>query len=194
MVKHLSGHAKKWLMITGIAVLVIGGSYGGYIWYQQQRQPSVVVTEEAREQAAQYNFAGDQDIAAHYISLMNADKVADAQQVFISRVEAEPDTQKKVDLYAQNIDLALSLQNTDAALEAANRLAAIRSSHDIYGRIATIYIARNDVPQQVVYLQKAIDALKVASDVPDKDDVMRLYQSQLDAANERIALKERYGW
>lgn len=196
MTKHLSGRVKKWLMITGIGILVLGGSYGGYVWYQQyyQSQPRVHVSEEARKQAAGYRLAGDEELAAQYVSLMQADKQAEAQKLFASKVEAESDAQKKVDLYKQNINLALSLQKTDAALESANHLVTVRPSHESYAQLATVYITRNDVPQQIVYLQKAIDALKQATDVPNKDSLMRLYQSQLDAANERIALQEKYGW
>jgi hypothetical protein len=194
MAKHLSGHAKKWIMITGISVLVMGGGYGGYVWYQRQQQSQLAVSKEARQQAAEYGFTGDQDVAAQYISLMKANKTAEAQRLFVARADAESDTQKKVDLYVQNINLALSLSNTDAALETANRLVATRASHDSYAQLAAVYTVRNDVPQQVIYLQKAIDALKVATDVANQEDLMRLYQSQLDAANERIALKERHGW
>jgi hypothetical protein len=196
MAKHLSGHAKKWLMITGIGVLVIGGSYGGYVWYakRHQQQPRVEVSEAARKQAAEYRLAGDEELSAQYVSLMQANKSTEAQQLFASKVTAESDAQKKADLYKQNIDLALSLQKTDAALEAANSLVALRASYDSYAQLASVYITRNDVPQQIVYLQKAIEALKQATDVPNKDSLMRLYQSQLDAANERLALKEKYGW
>ena len=194
MAKHLSGHVKKWLMIIGIGILVLGGVYGGYLWHRQQQASPVSVSKEAREKAAQYRFTGSQDIAAQYVSLMQVKKQAEAQQLFVSQVEAEADTQKKVDLYLQNINLALSLQNTDAALEAANRLVGVRASHDTYAQVAAVYVARNDTQQQSVYLQKAIDALKVAADVPDRDALMASYQSQLDAANEWQALKEKNDW
>lgn len=196
MAKHLSDRAKKWLMITSIGILILGGGYGGYVWYQQQYQqlPRVHVSEEARKQAAEFRLAGDEELAAQYVSLMQSDKPAEAQKLFASKVEAESDVLKKADLYKQNINLALSLQKTDVALESANRLVAVRPSHESYAQLATVYITRNDVPQQIVYLQKAIDALKQATDVPNKDSLMRLYQSQLDAANERTALKEKYGW
>lgn len=164
------------------------------MWYQRQQPSTPVVTKEARDQAAQQRFTGDEDIAAQYISLMQADQTAAAQQLFVSRVEAESDVQKKADLYIQNINLALSLQKTDAALEAANRLVSVRASHDSYAQVASVYIARNDVPQQAAFLRKAIDALKTANDVPDKDNLLTLYQSQLAAATEWMELEERNGW
>lgn len=194
MAKHLSGHAKKWLMITGIGILIVGGGYGGYVWYQRQQQPRATVSDEDRKQAAGYRFAGDQDVAAQYVSFMRAGKVADAQQLFASRADSEPDTQKKADLYVQNINLALSLSNTDAALEAGERLVEVDPTHESYAQLAAVYVAREDTRQQAAYLQKAIDALKSASDVPDKDSLMAHYQSQLDAANEWLALKERNDW
>ena len=192
MTKRLSGRAKKWFIIGGMSLLLVGGGVGGYLWYQRYQQLHRPASEQEKQQAAQYTFTGDQDIAARYVALVKADKVTDAQQLFVERVKAEKDTQKKVALYVQNINLALSLKKTDAALDAANRLVAVRASHDTYAQLANVYIARGEPDQQIDALQKAIDALKAAPNVPNKDDLMKLYQSQLDAAREFQAMRSKY--
>lgn len=193
MTKHLSDRAKKWAIIAiPICVLVlVAGGYYGYTWYQQYQQTRVSLNQEAKDQAASYYFSGDQDIAARYIELMNANKTADAQQLFVDKVHSESDTQKKVDLYTQNVNLALSLKKMDAALEAAKRMVEIRASHDTYAQLANVYIARGEPEEQVVTLQKALDTLGSAS-VANKDDLTKLYQSQLEAAKAYIDIRSRY--
>ena len=192
MTKHLSGHAKKWFMITGISVLILGGGYGGYIWYQQNQAKQAPISEDAKKEAAGYNIAGNGDIAARYVELMKTDKTADAQSLFVEQVNRETDIQKKVDLYVQNVNLALSLQKTDAALDAAKKMVEVRESHDTYGQLALVYIARGEPEQQITTLEKAIATLDSAGNVADKDAIRAMYESQLDAAKQYRDVRSRY--
>lgn len=189
-----AGRISKRLIVIIVGVLVLAGlGVGGYFGYQRWRAHTKAGSEQAKVVAAKLPYAGDQDLAGRYITLVQSKHVAQAQQLFIDRVKSEKNVQKKIDLYTQNVNLALSLKNTDAALDAAKRMVEVRSSHDTYAQLATVYIARSEPAPEIDVLQKAIITLDAEKDVANRDQLKLMYQSQLDAAKRQQAIMEKYG-
>jgi hypothetical protein len=87
--------------------------------------------------------------------------------------------------------LAIAAENTDEALGAAQRAVDIKSSHVTLAQVANVYFAKNDLGQQVVYLQKAKDAVQ-QSDEPNKEVVAESYQERIDSSNQILEVRKRY--
>ena len=175
---------KKIILIISLvgAVILIAAGYYGYTLYQANTTKQKAVVNEAQKEAKDLNIVGDGDLATQYIAALKAKQTEKAQKLFSDKVVAEPDTQKKIDLYAQNIQLALSYQHPDQAVEAALKAVEIRQTHDVYAQVATAYVGKLDFKNQALYLQKALDAAKASND-PDKDTYIQVYEQKLASVN-----------
>lgn len=177
------------ISLIGLAALGVAGYYG-YAAYQAGMTQQKAVINEAQKEAKDLNIAGDDDLATQYIAALKAKQTAKAQKLFTDKVAAEPDTQKKIDLYVQNIQLALSYQHPDQAVEAGLRAVEIRQTHDVYAQVAAAYVGKNDYANQAIYLQKALDAAK-SSNGADRDMYVRIYEEQLASVTEILKAEQR---
>lgn len=176
-----AGRVSKRLIVIIVSVLVFiglgAGGYYGYQWYQSQKKTASAV----QQKAAGYHITGNQDLATTYISLLDAGKTAEAQKLFSDRVAKEPNADAKLTLLTQAVQLALANSKPDAALTAAQQAISIRADDTTYAQAATVYVAKRDTAQQIVYLQKAIDFVS-ATDRPDKAQLLEHYNMQLTSA------------
>ena len=183
MAKHLSGHAKKWLMITGISVLILGGGYGGYIWYQQnqtkqaaQQEDRVGKTQKKLEEAS---FRGDTNLAARYTERLEMGDVDGAGSLYSKAIEEAETVPEKTTLAEQAITVAYQQKNYDQALKFALILDQIGSSHRTLISIADIYAAQKNVDHEKEDIQKAIAAIEALPQDSPEREFISIYQGRL---------------
>lgn len=188
MVAKRKHGTRKWIVLASIVLLVVAGGYGGYRYYSSRNADTKSqVASEAKKEVDELGLLGDNELAARYVTYLKANQSDKAQKLFIDKIAVEQDEQKKIDLFVQNIQLALFYKHTDEALEAALRAAEAYPRHDVYMQVATVYVAKRDTGKQIEYVQKAIDALNASSD-EDKDALRAIYEQKLRAAQEVQAL------
>jgi hypothetical protein len=182
---------KKIILIVSLVglILLAATGYYGYTLYQSNATKQKAAASEAQKEADKLNIVGDGNLATQYIAALKANQNEKAQKLFTDKVSSESDTQKKLDLYAQNVQLALSYQHPDQAVEASLKAVEIRLTHDVYAQVATAYVGKFDFKNQAAYLQKALDAVK-ASDDPNKDMYIQVYEQKLASANEALKVKQ----
>lgn len=188
MTKQAGRISKRFVIIIMSLVALAGlgvAAYFGYQWYQNQNK----TTSTAREKVNDYHLVGSQDIATRYVALLDAGKAAEAQRLFVDAATKEPDVNKKVALFTQNMQLALFNNHPDEAVAAAKEAVAVQPTDDTYMLVVTAYVTKNDVAQQITYLQKAIDAVKV-SNKPNKVALLAQYQDQLQVAQKIQAINQ----
>ena len=175
--------------LAGLIVLCASG-VAWYFWQQKQTTDTVVVNKTKQEVEA-LNFEGDNDLATAYTVALKAKDITKARKLFADKIASEPDIDKKLALSTQNVNLAIAAGNTDEALGAAQRAVDIKSTHVTLAQVANVYFAKKDLEQQIVYLQKAKDAVQ-QSDEPNKDTIAQRYQARIDSANQVSEVRKRY--
>lgn len=182
--KAAGRNTKKIILFSLVGLVVLGAAgYYGYTLYKANTVKQQAVVNEAEKEAKELNVIGDSDLATQYIAALKANQPEKAQKLFTDRVAAEPDTQKKIDLFVQNIQLALSYQRPDQAVEAGLKAIEVRQTHDVYAQVASAYVGKFDLKNQRVYLRKALDAVKASND-PNKDIYIEIYEQQLASLDE----------
>lgn len=155
-------------------------------YFVSQRQPvQVKATETAKKKAEGYNVAGDTDLAARYVALLEAGKSTESRQVFDDQVKQAATADAKLALLTQQVQLALADGKPDEALYAAQQAIAIRADDATYAQAATVCVAKHDTKQQITYLEKAI-AYASAPDQKDKAEVLEYYKQQLTSAKRQL--------
>ncbi|HEX7484304.1 MAG TPA: hypothetical protein VF281_04065 [Candidatus Saccharimonadales bacterium] len=183
---------KKIILISLIGLVILSaGGVAWYYWNQKQTTDAKVIVNKAKQEVEALNFEGDNDLATAYTVALKAKDITKARKLFADKIAAEPDVDKKLALSTQNVNLAIAAGNTDEALGAAQRAVDIKSSHLTLAQVANVYFAKDDLGQQVVYLQKAKDALQ-QSDESGKDVVAESYQERIDSSNQILEVRKRY--
>jgi hypothetical protein len=183
---------KKIILISLIGLVILSaGGVAWYYWNQKQTADTKVIENKTKQEVKALNFQGDNDLATAYTVALKANDVTKARKLFADKIAAEPDVDKKLALLTQNVNLAIAAGNTDEALGAAQRAVDIKSSHVTLSQVANVYFAKDDLGQQVVYLQKAKDAVQ-QSDEPNKEVVAESYQERIDSSNQIIEVRKRY--
>lgn len=162
-------------------------AYFGYQWYQSQHKVDLT----AKQKVNDYHLVGSQDIATRYVALLDAGKAAEAQRLFVDAAGKESDVNKKVALFTQNTQLALFNKHPDEAVAAAKEAVAVQPTDDTYMLVVTACVTKNDVAQQITYLQKAIDAVQ-GSSKPNKAALLAQYQDRLQVAQKIQAINQRF--
>lgn len=186
-----AGRISKRLVIIIVSVVTLAflgvAAYFGYQWYQPQHK----AVSTAQQKVNDYHLAGSQDIATHYVALLDAGKTTEAQRLFVDAAAKEPDVNKKVVLFTQNTQLALFNKHPDEAVAAAKEAVAVQPTDDTYMLVVTACVTKNDVAQQIIYLQKAIEALN-GSNKPNKAALLAQYQDRLQVAQKIEAINQRF--
>jgi hypothetical protein len=183
---------KKIILFSLAGVIVLSASgVAWYLWQQKQTADTKIVVNKTKTEVEALNLAGDTDLATAYTVALKAKDTTKARKLFADKIAAEPNVTKKLELSTQNVNLAIAAGNMDEALTAAMNAVAIRSSHQTLSQVADVYLAKDDLAQQIVYLQKAKDAV-LQSDEPNKDVTAESYQERIDSSNQILEVRKRY--
>lgn len=190
--KAAGRNTKKIIILSLVGLIILGAAgYAWYLWQQKQAADTKVVVNKTKQEVEALNFEGDNDLATAYTVALKAKDITKARKLFADKITAEPDIDKKLVLSTQNVRLAIAAGNTDEALNAAMRAVDIRPSHQVLSQVAEVYLAKDNLVQQVVYLQKAKDALQ-QSDEPNKEVTLESYDERINSANEILEIRKRY--
>ncbi len=191
MLKRKPVNKRRAIIIGSLAALVgVVGSYFAYGYLTTQNTTQSVASSKAADTVKALNLEGDQDLAVQYVSSLKAGDRTKARKLFSNAIDAEPDTQKKIDLLTQNTLLALNENETDEALVAANQALSLRESEDTFSLVARVYVVKADHDKQIEYWQKALEAVRV-SDVAGKEQLVVMYQDRIDSTKQAQELMDR---
>ena len=172
--RHKRKHSakKKWLVIGVVAIVLIAGGVGGWLFISGQKLKTQSIVARTSEQLGQ--------VAIDANTLVEIGDTSGAKTTYEKAIKQTSGATQKVVLLIGDASIYFDEGNYDKALTIAKQAESIKLDENVAAFIAGIYRVKGDKQNAITYYQTAISMANKADSASDRSSY---YQNEIDILN-----------